>query len=459
MRIGIVVIVAATVAQPACDLRDAMTTDVEVVAEAGSHELRVDELAEMVTSSNVRLTRGAVEQWVQLWIDYSLFAQRVAAGDSLLDTLAVATAMWYDADSLLLGKFRARLVDSLVRVDDALIDSAFTAGQHRLIDLIVVQVAVDASPEEQERRRAAITRLRAGLEGGTSFEQVTAGLDPAAGAGGRRLLVTRAGLPQGLADTVFALDIGKLSGVIETASAFYVARRPRLTEARDDFTKALRDTLARRTEVAYLDAVLDTWDITVGSRAPALVREAVRYPKQTAASQKVLGTFRGGAFTVSDFVRWLPVLRMQDQIAQATDEQVRELVQSLIQNEMLLSEVRQRGLVLQPEDIQDLRDRLAEEIEKVQDALGLDVLLAAVATRDVLRRMVQLAVGRHVADVLRGERQLAVVPPALVDMLRNSAHWSVSYAAIDRTVELARIARTRLAWSGSAIRPPLPVSQ
>lgn len=117
MRIGIVVIVAATVAQPACDLRDAMTTDVEVVAEAGSHELRVDELAEMVTSSNVRLTRGAVEQWVQLWIDYSLFAQRVAAGDSLLDTLAVATAMWYDADSLLLGKFRARLVDSLVRVD------------------------------------------------------------------------------------------------------------------------------------------------------------------------------------------------------------------------------------------------------------------------------------------------------------------------------------------------------
>lgn len=456
MRFCGILVTATILVQPACNLRDAMSTDVEIVAQADAHELSVDELAEMVAQGNIPLTRAAVDQWTQLWIDYSLFAQRMAAGDSLLDTIAVATAMWSDVDSLLVVQLRVRLMDSLVRIDDTAIDSAFAAELHRFIDLIVVQVPMTVTPEEREQRRRATARLQARVAAGTSFERVIADLDPAAGAQGGRMLVTRAALPAILADTVFALTPGGLSGVVETQEAFYVVGRPRLDQVRDDFALALRDTVGRRAEVEYFAALPERWSITVRSRAPALVRQAARYPRHFAASPKVLGTYRDGAFAVADLVRWLPVLRVQDQIARATDEQLRELVQSLIQRETLFIEAQRRGFVLPLEEFQRLKDRLAEQIDEVQDALGLDVLLASPVTPDVLRRMVQLAVGRHVSEVLSGQRELAVVPPFLAEMLRSGGSWTVSYAAVDRTVERARTTRIQLARAGRVIRPPLP---
>ena len=36
----------------------------------------------------------AVERWAWLWVQYSLFLQRMAAGDSLVDTATVLEAMW-----------------------------------------------------------------------------------------------------------------------------------------------------------------------------------------------------------------------------------------------------------------------------------------------------------------------------------------------------------------------------
>ncbi len=458
VRIGAILITAIGPVLCACSLRDAMTTDVEVVARAAEHELTVDELAGMVAQSNIPLTRSAIEGSAQLWIDYALFAQRLASGDSLVDTSTVANAMWYHVDSLLVGRFRLLLMDSLVQIDDAFIDSAYAAGEHRLFDLIIVQVADGVTVVERERRRLAATRLRARVAAGTPWERVVGDLDPAAGAQGGRMLVTRDALPPGLADTVFKLAPGALSGVVEAPSAFYVVRRTRLADSRADFVRALRDTLIGRIEVEYFEALPEKWSIAVRSRAPALVREAARYPHQAASSEKILGTFRTGEFTVADFVRWLPVLPIQGQIARAADEQLTELVRSIMQSEILFLEAQQRGIVLRREEFAQLKDRLAEQITQVRDSLGLDVLLMSSTAPEVLRRMVQLAVARHLSEVLGGQRRLVVVPPSLAEILRRDSQWNVSHAAVDRAVERARTLRLEMAQAGAVLRPPLPVS-
>lgn len=457
LRLSAILILAASPVLGACNLRDAMTTDIESVARAGEQVLTVDELAEAVAQSNALLNRVVVERWAQLWIDYSLFAQRLAAGDSLLDTLAVTTGMWYDLDSALVSRFRGHLVDSLVHVDDAFIDSAFAAGDHRLIDIIQVQTRPEMTSQAREQRRRATHALRARLAAGTSWERVSTDLDPEAGARGGRMLASRGALPPLLADTVFALAPGQLSSVIETEGGFYVVRRPNLADARGDFAQALADSLVERMEAAYSEALPQRWNVVLRSRAPALMREAARYPYQSTGSRKVLGTFEGGEFTVADFVRWLPVLRLQGQIATAGDEELRELARSLIQNELLFLEAQRRGITLEASDFTALKQRLATQIDGVVDALDLDVVLGTETAPEVQRRLVQLAVARHLEEVIAGRRRLAVVPPFLTEMLRGTFSWDVSYAAVDRTVERARIMRLEQARTGGPIRPPLPV--
>ncbi len=457
MKASLVCLTATCSVLTACDLRDAMTTEIEVVATAAAQELPVDELADMMARSSVPLNRAAVERWALIWVDYSLFAQRLAEGDSLLDSVAVRAARWYDIDSIIIGRMRGALAESQIRVDDAVVDSVFTAGRHRLLDLIVIQVTPDMTPVERERRRRAAAALRARVAGGGSWDRVVAELDPNAGARSGRTFVTREVLPSVLADSAFTLEPGGLTDVIEAREAFYIVRRPLLAESRADLALALRDTLVSRMQVAYFDSLPVKWDIRVTRRAPALVRQAVRYPYQRAASTEVLGTFRGGKFTVTDFVRWIPLLPVQGQLAAASDDQLRELVQSLIQSEMLVLEARERGYGLQDEEYNQLKQRLAEQVEQVRAALDLDVLLGTSTTPEMLRRMVQLNVARHLADVLGGERRLAMVPPFLAETLRQTSRWELSYAAVDRTVEQAKVSRQQMAQAATAIRPPLSV--
>lgn len=454
-----------TLALPGCNVRDAMTTDVEIVARAGDHLLTVDELADLVARSPaILLSRGGMSRWAQAWIDYSLFAQRLAAGDSLLDTLSVTAAMWYDIDSMTVNRYSERLADSLVRLGDTTVDSAFGAGTHRLIDLVLVQTTSDMPTDELEARLRAVNGLQARLAAGVPWNQVMRGIgNPEAGVITGRMLTVRAALPPELGAAVYALEPGAATRVVEASNGFYIARRPTLAESRADFTSSLRDTLMQRMQRDYVEALPDRWNVSIRRRAPALMREAARYPYETSTSRKVLGTFNGGVFTVADFVRWLPVTGVQSQIPTVGDEQLREVASSLIEAELLYLEAQRAGVTPDLDGLAQLKQRLAERISEIKEALNLDVLLSSGANPDVQRRMIQLGLAEHFRQVVAGEQSLALVPPFLAHKLRDEAGWGVSFAAVDRAVERARIGRAQLARSGqlpgAAIRPPLPAAR
>jgi hypothetical protein len=91
---------------------EAFTSRVDVAARAGPYELSVDRLAEVIaTGKGLPLRRDVAEGIAHLWVDYTIFADRVASGDSLTDSGYVEAAMWAEMQQELADRYHAMLVE------------------------------------------------------------------------------------------------------------------------------------------------------------------------------------------------------------------------------------------------------------------------------------------------------------------------------------------------------------
>src|SRR5688500_20202987 len=79
---------AATVLLAGCDnLKEALTAHVETVAQAGSQELSVNRLAQMLASTpnDVQIANETARAIADVWVNYQLLAHGAARNDSLND--------------------------------------------------------------------------------------------------------------------------------------------------------------------------------------------------------------------------------------------------------------------------------------------------------------------------------------------------------------------------------------
>jgi hypothetical protein len=431
-----------------------------VVARGERLTLHRDTLAAIVVSGkNVPTDRELVERWAFRWVEFALLTERLAEGDSLLDSVTVVHAMWTEANQLLVDEYHAKLADERVRVDSATIDSAYATGDHRLIYHILVRTRPDMSPPDRTdaRRRAEAVRER--LAAGVPWESENdLNEDPVARrAGGSLGVIERGQMVAPFEEVAFQLAPGELSDVIETPYGYHVIRRPMLDEVREPFTAEVSDILTVRMDSTVLREIEDRWAVRMEDDAPALMREAAAGPLRTYQDPKTIGHYGRSRFTTVDFVRWMQAMptEVYRQVPGATDEQLADLLHSLIRNEALVREAHEEGMALEPDSLTALRHRLAQELAQVRSITGLDSAMAglhgterlaagAAAIRDYFRR-----VANNAATVV-------IVPPFLAHTLRGSMDWEVSQPAIDATLErIVRLRQEQLEPSGVApILPP-----
>lgn len=113
-------------------------------------------------------------------MEYQLFAQRTVSGDSLLDSATVLEAMWPDARKYVVERWRGALLAPRLPLDSASVDSAYQAGDHRLIQHVLMRADSGAPPELKDRRHAQAQALRARLARGQPWEAVNRESDDAA---------------------------------------------------------------------------------------------------------------------------------------------------------------------------------------------------------------------------------------------------------------------------------------
>ncbi len=441
--------------------RDAFTTNVTVVASAGSSELTVDRLAEIFAQGKALVVkRDVIERVARLWVDYSLFAQRNAEGDSLLDSATVVQTLWPEVQQRRADLFHELLMAKHEAFDTTKVDSIYAAGEYRLFQHVVFRTQANSAPPEREKQRAKARQVRSELaRGGTWAVANRVNEDLVAKANGGLIgVVVRGETPPAFENAAWALEPGQVSDVVETGDGFHVVRRPVLRELRSTYAREMGNRVTERQDSAYLGGLGERRHVRVKPQAPPMVRAALADPFKATTSTATLGTFDGGSFSVSDLVRWISALEpaAQERVSRATDEQIVLFVRSLMRNHALMVEADSAGVVLTPADIEEFRDLLRRDLAMTRKALGLTDTALAKATPTDRRRFAALYVDHYLEGIAANKVDFAGVPPFLAAQLRQRYPWRVSSAGVDRVFERSSQLRG-LVDSLAPASPPAPV--
>jgi hypothetical protein len=448
-------------------LKDALTAHQDVVARAAGQELSVSRLAELLAPvKNVPLRREIVDRVADLWVDYQLLGQAAAQGDSLLDTATVWAANWPDVAQRIADHLHDTMIVARARVTDAQVDSAYTAGNVRWLDHILVAVRQDTSDEVKAARRRIAEGYLAQLRHGADFARLAAqksGDPGSAKSGGSLGLVPRGAMVKPFEDAAFGLKPGEVSDLVITPYGYHIIWRPRLDQVRDSFALRLKDLVVQRLDSLYVDSLNRETGIRVKSSAPAAVRAAVSNPRSAKRSGRVLATYRGGELTEKNFVRWLqafpPQTRMS--VANAPDSTLAEFVKSIARNDMLMHTAQQRHIGLSAADRDSISGQFRVELRGMEDRLGVtpESLAADTSARQARPQAAGRRVDGYFDDIIRGasKRGFFEVPPFLSDVLRERYAWNISPAGVDRALERAKDLRGPTAPPGAqGVSPMTP---
>lgn len=446
-----VVVLLATIWSVGCS--DAFTSRVDVVASVGPYELGVDRLAEvMAAAKGLPLQRPVVEGIAQLWVDYTIFADRMVAGDSLLDSGYVGAGMWAEIQQEIADQYHDQLVSGLVNLDSSGLDSVYAGGGYRAIEQYVFSLKPDAIPMIRGATRKSAEDTRSMLVKGTlSWKKLLATKEDPGTANAELplTLIARGEQPPAIENAAFALAPGEFSQVVEAADGYHILRRPPLAEIRDRFRTEVQHRIEDDFDRAFLAGLPSRWDVTVRQGIGPVVRRLGQDPLRAKASGEVLGTYRGGKFRVSDLAKWLQAMPMnvRQQLATASDSQVTQLVSSVMRNAVLLREARDSGITTTPEFRAEMADQLRRRTALVSALLGFPVdTLPALRGLSAAERqkLVQGRVLAYLDAIAHESKRLQTVPPFLADTLRAEADWHLIPAGVDRVLDRARQLRAAL---------------
>jgi hypothetical protein len=463
-RVGLMV--AVTVAATACG--DALTSRVDIAARVGTYELPVDQLAELIAKGKgLPLRREVAEGIAVLWVDYTIFADRILAGDSLTDSALVAAAMWAEIQQELADRYHQQLVGDQVHLDSAAVDSIYAAGEYRLIKQILFKVDPNASPAargaKQQLAQETYFKLKTGV---TPWGAAAAAMNEDAGAQdkeGSLGVIARGEMVAPFENVAYALSPNEISPVTQTTYGYHILWRPPLDSVREAFREGVEDRRERKFDDEFLAGLPSRWDIKVRSGVGPAVREMGQDPMRAKESGKVLGTYKGGRFRVSDLARWIQAMpqNVRQQMANASDSQVTQMVASLMRNEALVREAKEHGATISPSVQADLAEQLRRQLALVSALLGFptDTLPMLRALPPEARHdSVRVHVYEYLSAVASNSRRLQAVPPFLADTLRSMAKWEVVPAGIEQVLTRARDLRLALdslpASRGAPAPPP-----
>jgi hypothetical protein len=470
-RLSLVLLALTSLTLFGCNaLRDAFSPRADVVARANDQTLSVERLAGWAGESKQvpldPLTMGRVSRY---WVEYTLFAEALAAGKNLHDSATAATAMWPVVSRLKWQRFHERIAGGPTYSPQQL-DSAYQSGPYRVFQHILFRVLPDPASKttdanaliriDAQKRRQAEQLLPQARTAGARFAQLAARYSEDPGSkvqGGSLGLSTRGQYVSEFDDAAWQLAPGGVTGVVKSQFGYHIIRRPPLAEVRDSFRIGLQDRVGRHGDSLYVDSLVSKRHVEVVSRAAAYAKAAAQDLDAARNSGRVLVKYRGGSLKVRDFARWLNALDPQiiNALPQANDDQINQFLKSLAQQQLMLEQADSAKIALTAEDWQHVRNEHDSSVVTISTILNLSPEVLRDSAGKSPADRANFALGRvndYFDRVFHGRARFYPLPAFLADALLADARWDVDAAGVRRAVERGQEIRSDSTQASNAPR-------
>ena len=148
--------------------REAMTAHVDTVARAGSQELTVARVAELLGPTEVPLQADAIRTVAQLWVNYQLLGYAGARGDSLATDELADEGMWSMVAQLKSRKYYEIVAKSWEQGSPTSFEKAYQDGALLAASHILLSKQPDGlDPAKDAATRAEAEKIALSLAGAT----------------------------------------------------------------------------------------------------------------------------------------------------------------------------------------------------------------------------------------------------------------------------------------------------
>jgi len=471
---SLIALAAAALTLTACDgLKEALTAHVDVVARAGSQELSVTRLGDLLGNAKIQVpvTRENAAIIADIWTGYQQIAYAAAHGDSLNDKKAIDQAL---APIYNMGRLQ-RFMDSVsktFKVDSAS-ESAYNqasggllAARHILIGY--KNPSVPPSTVEKDSLRKKAEQVRAQVTAANFADMVKKySTDPTGPQNGGNLGVFGKGamVAPFYAGTA-ALKPGEISQPIETQFGFHIIQRLPYADAQKDFAAQYVQAATRVADSTYMAQTEASSAVQVKDNAPTLIKAAAKDAAKHRGDKATLATFKGGELTVSDFLGWVEATPPQQQILQripqAPDSVLKPFVKQIALQQVLLKRADSAKVTVSDTVKTNMYTELNQLVGNVWQALRVDPKMLADSAKSTAEkeRLAASRVDEDLDRMLAGQTQPMSIPLPLKKMLDAKYESSVNSAGIDRALERAQKVRASADSARAASQPktqiPIP---
>ena len=452
MRRNMMVVVGMAAMVSGCGIFSAHSN---VVAVADGQELSAERLADILTRVKSPMTydNRAGTFVTGLWTDVTLFAQAVAANKMTTDSAFVADAMWPMIEQTLYTRWIDTIVARKGAVTTATTDSAYTADQMRVVQHILIKADSAAPKEVKDIAHRKIDAILTKIKGGASFSKMaienTEDQGSHADSGYYGPKVKGFYMPT-FDKTLWSLKPGEMSGIVTTTFGYHILRRATMAEA----GRFWRDTLSRgvidAVSAAYEAEMAKSNDLKIDANAIPHMRSALDDRPAHLNDKAALATYKGGAFTTGDFIRWINAAlsdptRTADQEAGLKgqpDSMFKTMVTRMSQGQLILNEAKKNKVQLSTTEWKELQTGFAAAVDSLKATLGLtgpdfDVTKTSASQRS---KTAAAKVEEYFNDITGSKKQPRMLPGILSATLREHASPKFNAVAMQHGLDLAKAA-------------------
>ena len=465
----------ATVGLAGCDgFKEAMTAHVDVVAQAGSQELSVARLAEMMGSSaEVPINPETARAIAEVWVNYQLLAQAAARNDSLNDPKKVDEAMWMAIAQSKTNK----LVEQLSKTwagDTNVTEANYAQGQILSAQHILLTTPANGTPAQIDSVRRRAEGIRAQAVANPSMANFGAlaarhSEDPGSKDRGGLYAAFPRGPAQGAMVKEFeegtaALKPGDISPLVRTSYGFHIIRRPLLSEVRSEWGRAYSGIAGMAAESTYLADMEKSAKVEIKPKGPAIVRSVAADLAGHREDRAVVATSTAGdlrASRVSQFISAIPQpnqAQLRQTISQVPDSLVSQFIRRLVQQDLLLQKADSAKLGPDSTELSQMRAAFGGAVQMAWQQLGVapQMLADSGSNAGDRERAAASRVEQYMNALLAGQAQFIQIPDPVEQMLKEEYDNKIVDAGIDRAVERAQAIRS--ATDSSRAGQPRPPS-